>query len=64
MLIRETVWEKIRVQFSEEEKQQLRANVVGNAICPKGCIIDVDRLSIELSAKLMAALAKEECSHA
>jgi hypothetical protein len=58
MLIRDSVWEKIREQFSDAEKLQLREVVTGEAICPKGVLIDPDRLEPELKRKLSEAVRK------
>lgn len=56
MLIRDSVWEKIREQFSEDEKVKLREAITGEAICPKGVILDPDALDKALAAKLSAAM--------
>lgn len=57
-LIRDSVWETIRDQFSEAEKVNLRQAITGQAICPKGVVIDVDLLDMALRDKLTAAVAK------
>jgi phage gp29-like protein len=43
MLLRERDWEWMRLNFTEEEKQELRAAVTGESICPRGWIIDQSR---------------------
>ena len=53
MLIRDSVWEKIRHKFSEEEKLELRKAVRGQAICPKGIIIDPGALNVHLEFRLI-----------
>jgi hypothetical protein len=57
MLIRETTWAKIREQFTEDEKQQLRDASNGQTICPPGTVVDEDRLGAELREKLKRAKA-------
>jgi hypothetical protein len=56
MLIRETQWEAIRGQFSEEEKIELRKYVTGEAICPRGFCVDVESIPEPLRTKLTTAL--------
>lgn len=56
MLIRDTAWSRIREQFSEEEKADLRKTVTGETICPRGFIIDATQLQSELNQKLSLAL--------
>ncbi len=61
-LIRDSVWETIRDQFSDSEKVNLRQAITGQAICPKGVIVDVDLLNVALRDKLTAAVAKAEAA--
>jgi hypothetical protein len=56
MLIRDTAWETIRSQFSEEEKVELRKHVTGEAICPRGFCVDVEAIPEPLRTKLITAL--------
>jgi hypothetical protein len=56
VLIRDSIWEKIREQFSEDEKLNLRQAMIGQAICPKGVIIDPDILDVALEFKITAAV--------
>lgn len=56
MLIRDEVWLKIREQFTESEKEVLRANMTGETICPKGCSISLDGVGLNLQAKLKTAV--------
>jgi hypothetical protein len=60
MLIRDTIWDKIRSQFSEEEKAQLRTVFQAHCICPKGVIIDDDRLDPPLQAKIRLAVSDNQ----
>lgn len=60
MLIRDSKWDEIRHLFTEEEKQQLGSAVAGQAICPRGYIVDEDQLEDALRAKLRAALNTKE----
>jgi hypothetical protein len=43
MLLRvlETEWERVREQFTDEEKRALRRAIEGEMICPKGVIINI-----------------------
>jgi len=52
MLVRDPIWDKIRDDFSEEEKTALRAAIKGQVICPAGVVIDTDDLGPELARKL------------
>lgn len=45
-------WNKIRENFTEEEKESFRQAVVGESICPKGVSIELSKLPIELRDKL------------
>jgi hypothetical protein len=61
MIIRESVWEKIRSQFTESEKEHLRMNTVGEVVCPRGWVIDEDQLPKELKRKIKTvAIDKHE----
>ena len=55
MIMRMSEWEKIRHLFDEHEKAQLNLAVTGEAICPRGLIIDPGKLSPALRAKLEGA---------
>ena len=55
MLIQDSVWEKIREQFSEEEKKELRQAVTNECICPPGMFIDLDKLDSDLKTKIVGA---------
>ena len=52
MLIRTSDWNNVRHLFTEEEKTELRAAVVGETICPPGVVIDRMRLRPALLDKL------------
>jgi hypothetical protein len=56
MLMRDSVWESIREQFSEEEKVELRKAVKGETICPRGFVLHTDELPKALDDKLYTAL--------
>jgi hypothetical protein len=56
MIVRDSEWEHIRMAFSEDEKVQLRAAIRGEAICPRGVIVDLDSLPESLRQKLEAQL--------
>ena len=55
MIVRHERWLKIRDQFTEEEKVQLRAVVTGESICPPGVTIDGDKLPLALLRKISEA---------
>ena len=57
MLIRDSDWKTIHEQFSEDQKAALRASVQGQAICPKGFIIDETKLDVVLEFKITQAMA-------
>jgi hypothetical protein len=57
MLIRDSVWDSIRTQFTKDEKSLLRLTIEGSAICPKGLIINEDALPVYLRAKIEGAVA-------
>lgn len=56
MLVRLTEWETVREQFSDEEKDALNLAVTGEAICPRGVIIDEDKLPSRLKKKLVETM--------
>jgi len=56
ILITDRTWERIREQFSEEEKKELRSAFAGEVICPRGITVDESRLAQELAAKLKLAM--------
>jgi len=58
MLLRDMIWERIREQFTEEDKAELNKSITGSAICPRGLIIDTDRLPADLRHKLKEALGQ------
>lgn len=56
MYIRDSQWQDIRQQFSEEEKAQLREALVGETLCPRGFHINEDGMLTGLLAKLRALI--------
>lgn len=56
MLIQISEWEKIRDQFSQEEKDALNLAVTGESICPRGLNIDTRKLTFAIGAKLVRLL--------
>jgi len=56
MLIRDSTWNAIRTQFSEEEKVELRTHITGETICPMGFIVDSDEIPVVLRYKLTNAI--------
>jgi len=51
LLIMDT-WNHIRFDFTEEEKAKLNAAIIGETICPKGCVLDLTKLGTDLETKL------------
>jgi hypothetical protein len=45
-------WDKIRGNFSQEEKDSLNSAICGEAICPPGISVDAGKLKPELAEKL------------
>lgn len=60
MIIRSEDWERIRAQFSEPEKAQLRKAVTGETICPRGWCVEDERIPVPLFNKLYAALKERK----
>ena len=58
MLLTVEMWNRIRDQFSEEEKTILNAAIAGEVICPRGCSVDTERLGQALALKLDLAVKK------
>lgn len=56
MLIRDTVWDAIRGQFSEEEKSELRLHVTGETICPRGFCVEGENIPDPLRTKFFDAV--------
>lgn len=63
MLLRMTTWERIRMQFSEDEKSLLNAAITGEIICPRGCTVDADKLPSDLREKLLEAVKPHSHAH-
>ena len=56
ILVREASWEQIRTMFTEEEKQSLREAKEGEVICPRGWVLNEDKLSEDLRFRIETAL--------
>ena len=52
ILLTDKTWARIRENFTEDEKQSLRDQCVGETICPKGIIISDVQLDQKLSIKI------------
>ncbi len=59
MLIRAEDWERIRGNFTEEEKVALRKAIVGETICPRGWTIDTTSTGVPLLGDKLKRLLKE-----
>jgi hypothetical protein len=51
-------WNKIRDQFTEDEKAVLNAAIQGEVLCPRGCILDENKLGDDMSLKLQDAVTR------
>ena len=60
MFIRDEIWLKIRLRFSEQEKLELRAAVTGVVICPPGLMIEHGDLDVDLRRKLDTAMREAQ----
>jgi hypothetical protein len=59
MLILDSTWQKVRDRFTEAEKSQLREVATSRTICPKGVVIDEDRLSPDMLVKATRLLLRK-----
>jgi len=60
MLVRSKTWYEKRHLFSKEEKVVLNANIVGQAICPEGLIVRVNKDTRPLLIKLGLKPSEED----
>lgn len=60
MIVTEAVWDRIRDQFSADEKATLRSVITGHVICPPAIAIDATKLDAGLAAKLTKLIAARE----
>ena len=60
MIVTLATWERIRDQFTEDEKATLRSATTGEVICPAGAVLDVAKLDAGLADKLTRALAPRD----
>ncbi len=49
-------WDRIREQFTEDEKDRLNAAIESETICPRGGTLDEAKLGKELAYKLTNAI--------
>lgn len=54
MLVRDSVWQLIHKDYTEEEKEALNRAQVGSCFCPPGMFISEDDLKPHLRAKITA----------
>lgn len=52
VLVKLTEWEKRRSLFSDEERDVLNANIVGQVLCPRGCTVKVNEATRPILLKL------------
>jgi len=57
MILRIEWWSTVREQFTDDEKAALNGAVTGQSICPRGPIVDLEKLSTELREKVSLKLA-------
>lgn len=55
MLITDATWKKIRDQFTEQEKNELRQQVCGETICPPGMVLKEEGMRPDLWRKISDA---------
>lgn len=60
MLLTDKVWNKIRHQFSEDDKVELRKATTGEVICPRGVTIDTEKLNTHLKIRFHHAYLEEK----
>ena len=60
MLVRSRTWYEKRHLFSEEEKVVLNTNIAGQAICPEGLIVRVNKDTRPLLIKLGLKPSEED----
>ena len=52
MIVSDTFWDKIKHLFTEDEILLLTAAAVGHSICPRGVLVDTNKLETKLRSKL------------
>jgi len=55
MLLRMEEWDRIRGQFTAEEKKRINDAITGEVVCPRGCTLDEAKLG-DLAEKIRTAL--------
>ena len=58
MFLKMSDWDKVRDQFTEEEKKVLNAAIQGEVLCPRGCILTENKLGDDMSLKLQDAVTR------
>jgi hypothetical protein len=53
MIIRQSIWEQIRDEFTSDEKAAMSRAFRGEMICPRGFIVNPDALEAALREKLI-----------
>lgn len=60
MFVSDRSWNRIRDQFTEDEKVKLRTAVTSLSICPGGVDIDVNFLPPHLKTKLVESMTSKD----
>ena len=50
--VRASIWSTIRHAFTTDERAALNKAIVGEVICPRMVIVDLDQVAAALAAKL------------
>jgi len=61
--IRNSTWNLIRKDFSENEKEELKKFLIGEIICPPCFIIDETKLNVALEFKIIQAIKQYDVEH-
>jgi hypothetical protein len=57
MIIRQSIWEQIRDEFTSDEKAAMSRAFRGEMICPRGFILNPEELGAPLKEKLEQLMA-------
>jgi hypothetical protein len=60
MIVTIETWQRIRDQFTDDEKATLRSVTTGEIICPAAAVLDVDKLDAGLADKITTAVRGKE----
>lgn len=55
MLLRMEDWDRIRLEFTAEEKKRINDAITGETVCPRGCTLDETKLG-DMAEKIRTLL--------